>query len=70
MSREACMCNKGLNEAFGETLFNFILCCSVSDIWSLVTPSPLRSHAFVVMQSIMLAIGSVGQGKLAYAIKV
>ena len=24
-SREACMCNKGLNEAFGEKLFNFML---------------------------------------------
>ena len=43
---------------------------SVSHIWSFVTPPPLRSHAFVAMQSIMLAMGSVGQGKLACAIKV
>ena len=24
-SREACICDKGLNEAFGETLFNFLM---------------------------------------------
>ena len=28
-------------------------------------PTPLRSHAFVAMQSIMLEMESVGQGKLA-----
>ena len=32
-------------------------------------PIPLRSHAFVAMQSIMLEMGSVGQGKLACAIR-
>ena len=33
-------------------------------------PTPLRSHAFVAMQSIMLAMGSAGQEKLACAIRV
>ena len=67
-SREACMCNKGLNEAFGEKLFNFML----FNLGYLVIchPTPLRSHAFVAMQSIMLEMGSVGQGKLLYAIRV
>ena len=45
------------------------LCCPVSDIWSFVTPPPLRSHTFVAMQSIMLEMGSVGQGELACAIR-
>ena len=62
------MCNNGLNEAFGETLFNFLL----FNLRYLVLchPTPLRSHAFVAMHPIMLAIGSVGQEKLACAIKV
>ena len=33
-------------------------------------PTPLRSHTFVAMQSIMLAMGSKGQEKLACTIKV
>ena len=33
-------------------------------------PTPLRSLAFVAMQSIMLAMGSVGQEKLACARRV
>ena len=32
--------------------------CSVSDIFSFVTPPPLHSQAFVAMQSIMLAMES------------
>ena len=36
-SREACMCNKGLNEAFGEKLFKFMLF-----ILSLITPTPTK----------------------------
>ena len=61
------MCNKGLNEAFGEKLFNFMLFSK----GYLVTchPTPLRSHAFVAMQSIMFEMGSVDQGKLACAIR-
>ena len=35
-----------------------------------LSPTPLRSHAFVAMQSIMLAMGSVGQVKLACAINI
>ena len=41
-SREACMCNNGLNEAFGEKLFNFMLfsfrflvLCQISDFFIL-----------------------------------
>ena len=33
-------------------------------------PTPLRLHAFVAMHSIMLAMGSVGQKKLASAMRV
>ena len=63
------MCNKGLNEAFERSYST--LYCSVSDICSFVTPPPpMRSHVFVAMHSIMLAMGSVGQEKLACAIKV
>ena len=60
------MCNKGLNEAFGEKLFNFML----FNMGYLVIchPTPLRFHAFVAMQSVMLEMGSVCQGKLACAI--
>ena len=66
-SKEACMCNVS-NEAFGEKLFNFLL----FNFWYLVLchPTPLRSHAFVGMQSIMIAMGSVRQEKLARAIMV
>ena len=48
------------------------LCCSISDILSFVTPPPppLRSQAFAAMQSIMLAMGSGGQEKLACAIRI
>ena len=61
------MCNKVLNEAFGEKLFNFIL----FSLGFLVIchPIPVRSHAFVAMQSIMLEMGFVGQVKLAGAIR-
>ena len=62
------MCNKGLNEAFGEKLFNFILFSFGYLV--LCHPTPLHSHAFNAMQSIMLEMGSVGQGKLACAITV
>ena len=61
------MCNKGLNEGFGEKLSNFML--FTFGYLVLYHPTPLRSHAFVAMQSIMLVMGSVGQGKLACAIK-
>ena len=39
-------------------------------IFFLCHPTPLRTQAFVAMQSIMLAMGSVGQMMLAYAIRV
>ena len=47
------------------------LCWTFSfDILSFVNPPPLHSQAFVAMQSIILAMGSVGQEKLACAIRV
>ena len=61
------MCNKGLNEAFGEKLFNFMLYSF--RYFVICYPTPLRSHAFVAMQFIMLEMGSVGQGKLVCAKK-
>ena len=61
------MCNKGLNEAFGEKLFNFML--FTFGYLVLCHPTRLRSHAFVAMQSIMLEMVSVGQGELACAIR-
>ena len=45
------------------------LCCSVSDIWSFVTPPPAFT-CICAMQFIMFAMESVSQGKLACAIKV
>ena len=60
------MCNKSLNEAFGEKLFNFMLFTFRHLV--ICHPVPLRSHACVAMQSIMLEMGSVGQEKLACAI--
>ena len=62
------MCNKGLNEAFGEKLFNFML-FNLEYLVICHPPPPLRSHAFVAMQSVMLEMGSVVQGKLAYGIR-
>ena len=62
------MCNKGLNEAFGEKLFNFMLLSSAYFVLS--HPTPLRLQEIVAMHSIMLAMGSVGQKKLASAIRV
>ena len=59
------MCNKGLNESFGETLFNFILLKLGS--FDIYHPTSLRSHAFVAMHSIMLEMGSVGQREPACA---
>ena len=52
----------------GGKLFNFMLFSLVV----LVHPYPtkLRLHAFVAMHSIMLAMGSVGQGKLVCAILI
>ena len=61
------MCNKGLNEAFAEKLFNFILL--TLGYFDIYNPTPLRPHAFVAMQFIMLEMGSVGQGELACAIR-
>ena len=61
------MCNKSLNEAFGENLFNSML--FTFGYLVICHPIPLRSHAFVAMQSIILEMGSVGQGKLACAIR-
>ena len=52
------MCNKGLNEAFGEKLFNFMLFSFRYLV--LCQPTPLRSHAFVAMHSIMFAMGVCG----------
>ena len=66
-SREACLFNNGLIEAFGEKLFIFML--SSFRYLVLCHPTPLRSHAFVAVQSLMLAMGSVGQEKFACAIK-
>ena len=62
------MCNKGWNEAFGEKLFNFLLFNFRYLV--LCPPTALPSHAFVAMQSITLAMGSVSQIKLACAIMV
>ena len=61
------MCNKSLNEAFGENLFIFML--FTFGYLVICHPTPLRSHAFVAMQSTMLEMGSVGQAKLACAIR-
>ena len=61
------MCNKSSNEGIGEKLFNFML--FTFRYLVLCHPTPLRSHAFDAMQSIMLEMGSVGQGKLACAIR-
>ena len=61
------MCNKSLNNAFGEKLFNFML--FTFGYLVLCHPTPLRSHVFDAMQSIMLEMGSVGQGELACAIR-
>ena len=67
-SREACMCNKGSNEAFGEKLFNFLLFNFQYLVLS--HPIPLRLQEIVAMHSIMLVMGSVSQNKLASAIRV
>ena len=53
------MCNKDLSEAFGEKLFNSILFSFRYLVLCHPSP-PLCSHAFVAMQTIMLAMGSVG----------
>ena len=60
----SCMCNNGSNEPFGEKLFNFLLLNF--QYFVLCHPTPLHSQAFVAMQSIMLAMGSVGQEKLVH----
>ena len=62
------MCNNASNEAFGEKLFNVLLFNFRYLV--LCHPTPLRSHVFVAMHSIMLAMDSVGQEKLACAIMV
>ena len=61
------MCIKSLNEAFGEKLFNFMLLNF--RYFALCHPTPLRSDAFVAMQSIMLEMGSVGQEELACSLR-
>ena len=61
------MCNKGLNEAFGEKLFKFMLFSFRYLVFC--HPTPLCSHAFGALQSIMLEMRSVGQGELAGAIR-
>ena len=43
------MCNKGLIEAFGDKLFNFMLFSFGYLV--LYHPTPLRSHTFDAMQS-------------------
>ena len=64
------MCNESLNEAFGERLFNFLLLNFRYFVLCHATPPPLRAHAFVTMQSIMLEMGSVGEEELACALRV
>ena len=67
-SSEACFCQKGLNEAFWKKLFNFMLLSS--GYFVLCHPCPLRLQEIVAMPYLMLAMGSVGQMKLASAIGV
>ena len=67
-SSEACMCNKGLNQAFGKKLFNFMLLNS--GYFVLFQPTPLRLQEIVAMHSVKLAMGSAVQKKLASAIRV
>ena len=64
------MCNKGLNKAFGGRLFDFMLFVISFQYLVLRHPNPRRSHAFVATHTIMLAMGSADQEKLACAIKV
>ena len=61
------MYNKGLNEAFGEKLFNFMLFSF--GYFVLSHPTPVRLQEIVAMHSIMLAMGSVSQMKPASAIR-
>ena len=66
---EVCLCNKGFVEAFGGTLFNFML--FGIGIFSRLLPYPfLNLQAFIAIHSIMLAIGSMSLGKLACGIRV
>ena len=67
-SREACMCNNGSNEAFGEKLFNFLLFNFRYFVLCYFTS--LRSLSFVTLQSMKAAMGCMGQEKLACAIRV
>ena len=62
------MCSKGLIEAVGWKLFNFMQFSF--RYFVRCHPIPLCSHEFVAMQFIMLAMRSVGQEKLACAVKV
>ena len=62
------MCNKGLIEAVGGKLFNCLLFSLVYLV--IYQPTPLRSHAFVAMQLIILGMLSVGLGELVCATKV
>ena len=67
-SSEACMCNKGLNQAFGRKLFNFMLLnCGY---FVLSHPTPLHLQEIVAMHSIKLAMGSVVEKMLTSAIRV
>ena len=67
-SNDARKCNKGLIEALWKKLFNFKLL----SFGYLVRfhPTPLRLQEVLAMHSIMLAMSSVGQMKLASAIRV
>ena len=67
-SKEARKCNLGLIEAFWKKLFNFMLLNCVYFV--LFHPTPLRLQEIATMHSIMLAMGSVGQKKLAGAFRV
>ena len=51
-------------------LFNFLHAVSFGYLVLFHPTPPLRLHAFVAMHSIMIALGFVGQKKLASAIRV
>ena len=66
--KEACICNNGSNEAFRVKLFNFLL-LNFRYLF-LCHPTPLCLQEIVALHSIMIAMGSVSQKKLATAIRV
>ena len=67
-SREGCMCNKVLIEAFDGKLLNYVLFSL--GLLCFLHPTPLCFHAFVATLFVMLAVGFVGQGKVACTIRV